>query len=105
MPRLDVTDRDGARHELDADADGTLMETLRDADMGIEAICGGQCACATCHCWVAADGFAQLPGVSEDERDLLSSLDHYDPQRSRLTCQLEIADVPDGLSLTVAPEE
>lgn len=105
MPRLDVTDRDGARHELDADADGTLMEALRDADMGIEAICGGQCACATCHCWVAADRFAQLPDVSEDERDLLSSLDHYDPQRSRLTCQLEIADVPDGLPVTVAPEE
>ena len=105
MPRLDVTDRDGARHELDADADGTLMEALRDADMGIEAICGGQCACATCHCWVAKDWFAQLPDVSEDERDLLSSLDHYDPQRSRLTCQLEITDVPDGLPVTVAAEE
>lgn len=105
MPRLDVTDREGARHELYADAGGTLMEALRDADMGIEAICGGQCACATCHCWVAADWFAQLPDVSEDERDLLSSLDHYDPQRSRLTCQLEITDVPDGLPVTVAPEE
>ena len=105
MPRLDVTDRAGARHELDADAGGTLMEALRDADMGIEAICGGQCACATCHCWVPADWFAQLPAVSDDERDLLSSLDHYDPERSRLTCQLEIKDVPDGLPVTVAPEE
>ena len=105
MSRLDVTDRAGARHELNANASGTLMEVLRDADMGIEAICGGQCACATCHCWVAADRFAQLPGVSEDERDLLSSLDHYDPHRSRLTCQLEITEIPDGLPVTVAPEE
>ena len=105
MPRLDVTGRAGARHQLNADAGGTLMEALRDADMGIEAICGGQCACATCHCWVAADWFAQLPDVSDDERELLSSLDHYDPLRSRLTCQLEITDVPDGLPLIVAPEE
>ena len=105
MAKLEVTDRTGARHELNADLDGTLMEALRDSDMGIEAICGGQCACATCHCWVAEDWFAQLPAVSDDEQDLLSSLDHYDPQRSRLTCQIEITEVPDGLPLTVAPEE
>ena len=105
MPRLHVTDRAGARHELNADSGGTLMEALRDADMGIEAICGGQCACATCHCWVAADWLARLPAASDDERELLSSLDHCDPLRSRLTCQLEAMDAPDGLPLTVAPEE
>ena len=105
MSKLNVTDRAGVQHELDADPGGTLMEALRDADMGIEAICGGQCACATCHCWVPVDWFGRLPDVSDDERDLLSSLDHYDPVRSRLTCQLEITDIPDGLPIAVAPEE
>ena len=105
MPTIHVTDRDGSTHRLQAPDGSILMEVLRDEGMGIEAICGGQCACATCHCWVDADWFAQLPSLSDDERELLSSLDHYDPVRSRLTCQLEITDVPDGLPVTVAPDE
>ena len=81
------------------------MEALRDADLGIAAICGGQCACATCHCFIAADWAARLPPADEDEVALVSCLDHYDPMRSRLTCQIEVTDGLDGLALTVAPEE
>ena len=81
------------------------MEVLRDADMGIEAICGGQCACATCHCYIDVRWSQALERASEDELDLVSYLDAYDAERSRLTCQIEVTESLDGLALLIAPEE
>ena len=104
MARILVTDRDGGRHKVTA-AEGVLMEALRDADLGVAAICGGQCACATCHCFIEPDWAPRLPPADEDEVALISCLDHYDPERSRLTCQIRVTDALDGLPLTVAPEE
>ena len=105
MIRIEVTDRDGRQHTLEASPGASLMETLRDADMGIEAICGGQCACATCHCYLEANWFQKLDPAGEDERDLIGYLDAFDEARSRLTCQIEVTDALDGLELVVAPEE
>ena len=105
MPIVHVTDRAGQAHSLQAPVGSVLMETLRDQGMGIEAICGGQCACATCHCLIEPAWFETLGPPGEDELDLVSSLDHFDPARSRLTCQLEVTGAFDGLKLTVAPEE
>ena len=50
--KIKVTDRDGNKHELEGDTNSTLMETLRDAGLEIEAACGGCCACATCHVYI-----------------------------------------------------
>ena len=105
MPTVHVTDRAGRAHSLEAAVGSVLMEVLRDQGMGIEAICGGQCACATCHCLIEPAWFETLGPPGEDELDLVSSLDHFDPARSRLTCQLEVTGAFDGLKLTVAPEE
>jgi len=80
------------------------MEVLRDAGLGIEALCGGQGACATCHCYFEPDAFRGLPSPSADETDLLGILDTNMPGRSRLTCQLLMhSDWPD-LNITIAPE-
>ena len=81
------------------------MEVLRDQGMGIEAICGGQCACATCHCLLEPGWFAAVGAPGQDELELVSSLDNFDPGRSRLTCQIDITEAFDGLKLTEAPEE
>ena len=105
MATIHVTGRDGNFHRLEAAAGSILMEVLRDEGMGIEAICGGQCACATCHCLIEPGWFETLGAAGDDELNLVSSLDAYDAGRSRLTCQLEVSDAIDGLSLTVAPEE
>ncbi|MDE0061818.1 MAG: 2Fe-2S iron-sulfur cluster-binding protein [Gammaproteobacteria bacterium] len=105
MPTVHVTDRDGNAHRLHAAEGSVLMEVLRDGDMGIEAICGGQCACATCHCLIDPDWFGKTGARGGDEEDLVSCLDAYDAGRSRLTCQLRVSAELDGLSLTVAPEE
>ena len=105
MSKIKVTDRDGNQQEIDAYDGNSLMETLRDEGFGVEAICGGQCACATCHCFIDALWFEKIGLPGSDEKELMESLDHYDEKKSRLTCQIEVSPKVEGLSLVVAPEE
>jgi 2Fe-2S ferredoxin len=105
MPKIVVTDRDGNVHEVDGRSGLKLMETLRELDYGVLAICGGLCSCATCHVFVSTEWFEKLPPRQSDEQELLVELSHYDPERSRLSCQLELTDQMDGIEITIAPDE
>jgi 2Fe-2S ferredoxin len=105
MPKIVVTDRDGQQHEVEGRAGLKVMETLRELDYGVLAICGGLCSCATCHVHVSSDWVDKLPPQEGDEKELLMELSHYDPARSRLSCQLEFTEELDGLALTIAPDE
>lgn len=102
--RLNVVDRSGKEHEVEAAAQGSLMEALRELDYGVAAICGGMCSCATCHVYVAPDWAEKLPAPQDDERDLVSEL-QYRQEGSRLSCQVNLVRELDGLRLTLAPEE
>jgi 2Fe-2S ferredoxin len=104
MPMLKVVDRDGVEHQVQAGAGGSLMEPLRDNDLGITAICGGMCSCATCHVYVDAAWAGRLPAPMSDETDMLKDLSTY-RSNSRLSCQIHLSDALDGLKVTVAPEE
>jgi 2Fe-2S ferredoxin len=81
------------------------METLRELDYGVTAICGGLCSCATCHVLVDPSWAERLPDPQSDEKDLLVELQYYEPGRSRLSCQVEWTESLDGLELTLAPDE
>ena len=105
MPKIVVTDRDGHQHEVDGRVGLKVMETLRELDYGVLAICGGLCSCATCHVYVAPEWIEKLPAREGDEKELLTELSHYDGDRSRLSCQLEFTEELDGLAVTIAPEE
>ncbi|MEO1090436.1 MAG: 2Fe-2S iron-sulfur cluster-binding protein [Pseudomonadota bacterium] len=103
MSKLIVTDREGRTHELEGRAGWSVMELIRDADLPIEAACGGCCACATCHVYVAAESAAKLPTVGDEEELMLDEA--YEVQEtSRLSCQLKWSDELDGLQVTLAPE-
>ncbi|MET0660209.1 MAG: 2Fe-2S iron-sulfur cluster-binding protein [Steroidobacteraceae bacterium] len=104
MSLIRVRDRDGVEHETEAQAGLTLMEVLRDLDVGIAALCGGTCSCATCHVHVDPAWATRLPEAHGDEKELLSELEHVKPE-SRLSCQLRVTDELSGLTVTVAPEE
>ena len=106
MPKLIVTTREGKVHELQGTAGHQVMEIIRDADLADPfAVCGGACACATCHVYVdAASIAAALPPASSDERDLLEFSDSRRPN-SRLSCQIEFGPALDGLKVTIAPAE
>ena len=105
MTVIRVTDREDNQLEVDAYDGSTLMEVLRDEGTGVAAVCGGQCACATCHCYVEEGWFEKVGVPGEDELDLLSSLDNFDGRRSRLTCQIVVTEELDGMALAIAPEE
>jgi len=104
MPLLRVVDRDGVEHEVEAKAGFKVMETLRELDYGVAAICGGMCSCATCHIYVDPAWQEKLPPPMSDERELLSELAHHEAN-SRLSCQVEVTEALSGLRVTIAPDE
>ena len=104
MTLLRVVDRDGHEHEVDANTGFTLMENLRDLDYGVGAICGGMCACATCHVYVDPAWLAKLPAAQSDETDLLRDLSTR-RENSRLSCQLKFTPDQAGLKVEIAPDE
>src|SRR3546814_5703851 len=65
-----ATDREGGMHELPFQEGDTLMEVLTSEDLGVRAECGGCCACATCHVYVAPQWLDRLLPQSDDEIDM-----------------------------------
>jgi len=105
LVKLVVTDKDGREVAVDARGGLSIMENIRLLPRSGEAICGGMCACATCHVYVDAEWVPKLPRRSFEEQGMLQDHASFDPQRSRLSCQIVVRDTLDGLRLTVAPDE
>lgn len=105
--KIRVTDRQGDTHDLDAVEGWRVMEIIRDhaagtPALGIKAECGGACACATCHVYVAPEWQARLAPPSDEEIDRLD--DAFDvTDDSRLSCQILMRADLDGLHVTLAP--
>ncbi len=104
MPHIFVTGRDGKIREVDAKANRTLMEVLRDEGFEIKALCGGCCSCATCHVYLDPAFVERLAPMQDDENMLLDGSSHRKPE-SRLSCQIVVNERMEGLKVTVAPEE
>ena len=101
--KIKVIDRDGNKHELEGDSNSTLMEILRDADLGIEAACGGCCACATCHVYINDQWLEKISPKDDDEESMLDQA--FDVRNSsRLSCQINLSEDLDGIELELAPE-
>ena len=103
MPIVRATDRQGREHELTVPDGAVLMEELRSLEDGVFALCGGACACATCHVYVGAEWIPKLSPPLPHESDMLGEL----PARrsdSRLSCQVVVGEGLTGLKVTIAPE-
>ena len=105
MVKLVVTDKDGRDVEVDARAGVSIMENIRGLDRSVEAICGGLCACATCHVFIDPEWLGRLPPRRYEEAVMLRDLACFEPDRSRLSCQMLVSPALDGLRLTVGPDE
>ena len=105
MVRLAVTDREGRQVEVEGQSGISVMENIRELDDSVDAICGGLCSCATCHVHIDPQWLDKLPPRHEEEDLLVSESAYFDPERSRLSCQITLTEELDGLTLTVAPEE
>jgi 2Fe-2S ferredoxin len=100
--QIHVTDQTGTRHTLEALEGWRVMEVIRDWGLDIKAECGGACACATCHVYVAPDWLDKLYPASGEEHDMLDGAFHVE-SNSRLSCQILMSDALDGLEVTLAP--
>jgi ferredoxin, 2Fe-2S len=101
MPKVVFIEPDGVRRAVEAQTGVTVMETARGAGVrGIVAQCGGACACATCHVYVASAWVAKLPPLDDMEEGMLESAWERRPN-SRLSCQLHVTASLDGLEVTV----
>jgi 2Fe-2S ferredoxin len=103
MVKLVVTDKDGRDVEVDARAGLSIMENVRQLPRSVEAICGGLCACATCHVFIGPEWLARLPPRRYEERLMLQSSPSFDSARSRLSCQIKVTAELEGLRIVVAP--
>jgi len=98
MPKITYVEFGGKQHVVEVASGLTVMEGARDNGVpGIDADCGGACACSTCHVYVAPDWVAKLPAKDAMEEDMLDFAWNPDPVRSRLTCQIKVTPALDGL--------
>ena len=105
MITVNVTTRDGENCVIETTTDQSLMEALRnEAIEGIDAVCGGSCACATCHVYMDNSWLNKLTELDEGEGDLLDDSE-VRQSNSRLACQINLTDALNGISLTIPPEE
>jgi 2Fe-2S ferredoxin len=105
MTKVTYIDASGVSRTVDAQVGATVMETaLRNSVPGIEAECGGACACATCHVYVA-DAWTETVGKpSQMEEDMLDFAADVRPN-SRLSCQIKVSEALDGLVVTTPAKQ
>ncbi|NJN51373.1 MAG: 2Fe-2S iron-sulfur cluster binding domain-containing protein, partial [Gammaproteobacteria bacterium] len=85
-------------HEVEVATGYTVMDgAFKNGIEGIEAECGGACACATCHCYVDPEWTATFKPAKPDELEMLEFAKSEYMSNSRLACQLTITDAHDGL--------
>ena len=98
MVKITYIEFNGTEHIVDVETGMTVMEGAWDNNIpGIEADCGGACACSTCHVYVDASWVKKIPEKEDMEEDMLDFAYSPDENLSRLTCQIEVTDELDGL--------
>ncbi len=103
MSVIKVIDGNGASHILEAVEGWRVMEIIREHGFDVGGVCGGACACATCHVYVEPDWLDKVGKRAPMEEDMLDfAFDVQDP--SRLSCQIKISDAINGLRVRV-PEK
>ena len=97
MPKITYIEHNGKTHEVEVKEGLSVMEgAINNMVPGIDADCGGACACATCHCYV--DGaFADKTGEKGAMEESMLDFAEDVTEQSRLSCQIEVSDALDGL--------
>jgi len=97
VPTITYIEFDGTQHTIEADSGNTLMQTAVDNEVpGIDADCGGGCACATCHVFID-DSWREKTGEAEAMEQSMLQLAEGVAENSRLSCQITLDDSHDGL--------
>jgi 2Fe-2S ferredoxin len=101
MAKITFIQHNGTEQTVDGLPGMSVMETaVKNQVPGIDADCGGACACATCHVYVQADWLARTGARTEMEESMLSFAAATAPN-SRLACQIEMSDALDGIVVSM----
>ena len=106
MPlKLNVIDREGSQKLIDIEEGTTIRDAIEDElTPDNYGVCGGSCACGTCHVYVKPSDFDKLTSKEEEEISTLESLALEPNQYSRLGCQVEFKKEYDNITVTIAPD-
>lgn len=97
MPRVRFITFAGQAHDVEVPAGSTLMRAATDHGVpGIDGDCGGQCACATCHCYIEPPWQA-LTGTRTAAEDQMLNFSDGLRDSSRLACQVIVTEAVDGI--------
>lgn len=97
MANVTYIQSNGSVTTVEVDDGKTVMQGAVDNMIdGIDAECGGACACATCHCYVDESWTVKVGAANDMEEELLDGVSSSN-NNSRLSCQIEINDELDGL--------
>ncbi|WOR15340.1 2Fe-2S iron-sulfur cluster-binding protein [Hyphomonas sp. FCG-A18] len=100
MPKIIYVDHTGEERAIEATNGETVMETaIKNSIPGIDADCGGACACATCHVYID-EGFMEKVGKPEDMEQSMLDFAENVQSNSRLSCQISVSDDLDGMRVT-----
>ena len=105
MAKITFIQHDGKEQTVEGSNGMSVMETaVKNMVPGIDADCGGACACATCHVYVDAAWLAATGKRQAMEEDMLDFA--FDVQdESRLSCQIKVSDALDGLRVRVPAKQ
>ncbi len=97
MAKITYIEHDGTAHEIDVQNGLTVMEgAVKNSVPGIDADCGGACACATCHVYVDPAWYGKT-GTRESMEESMLDFAEDVRETSRLSCQITVSDALDGL--------
>jgi ferredoxin, 2Fe-2S len=99
MAKITYVDHAGKARTIEADLGSTVMETaIKHGVPGIEAECGGACACSTCHVYIDEGWREKVGDPAPMEEDMLDFAYGVQPN-SRLSCQIKVSEELDGLTV------
>lgn len=103
--KIHFSTHNGERRTVETPGGVTLMEAaIQNGIEEIDAICGGSCACSTCHVYIAQPWRASVGECDEMEEDALE-LAPGRLETSRLSCQITLTAEMDGLEVELPKEQ
>jgi 2Fe-2S ferredoxin len=97
MPKITLIEFNGKDHTIEAEVGKSLMQNAIDnAVPGIDADCGGACACGTCHCFIESE-WSAATGEADPMEEAMLGMRPDQQENSRLSCQIPVSDEMDGM--------
>ncbi len=103
--KMNIIDRKGNQTTINVEEGMTIKDAIEDElSPDNYGVCGGCCACGTCHVYVKSSDFNKLENKENEEITTLESLALEPNSYSRLGCQVQFKKEYDNITITIAPD-